>query len=200
MSSRALANLPGGVETNTDRAFQIEVISFSDRVLSDRYRGLWVGDFTEKHLAFLARIALWLNKHWGIPLALVPKFTRNPRYGLSAPQRLSGQAYKAFRGHLPHASVPENSHWDTGALNLPQVLRLAQGNSEEGGETDVALSEKDIEAIAARINRTLGDYNAKGEKRDPNNPSPMMGNARLRQIEKTVQRLEAKLVKMEEDG
>lgn len=73
---------------------------------------------------------------------------------------------------------------------------------EKYQEDDMALTDKQIEDIvekvAARVNRTLGDYTSDGKERknhkDGETPSPAeMGDARLREIERIVRRIENKV-------
>jgi hypothetical protein len=55
------------------------------------------------------------------------------------------------------------------------------------------VKEEDIEAIASRVNKTLGDYLASGEPRDPADPDPEQGNKRLVQIDNRLRRVEEKV-------
>ena len=64
--------------------------------------------------------------------------------------------------------------WDVNETTIPHT---------EGGD-DMPLTDDDIEKIAKRVNQVLGDYNAKGEPRDPDNPNPKQADARLRAIDK----------------
>ncbi len=62
----------------------------------------------------------------GIPLvAWLP--TRGPEaYGAGAPGRMTRHQWETFSGVCLHQHVHGNSHWDTGALNLPRVIEWAQ--------------------------------------------------------------------------
>jgi hypothetical protein len=57
-------------------------------------------------------------------------------------------------------------------------------------ESDMALSDADIEKIAKRINQVLGDYNADGTVRDgfggKGEPEPEQADKRLRKIDKNT--------------
>jgi hypothetical protein len=76
---------------------------------------------------------------------------------------------------------------------LPEISRMA----DRWKETGVALSDNDIERIAeataARVNRVLGDYNAKGEPVGPNKDNPQVAAAYIRQIKNISVRVEAKV-------
>ena len=128
MSSRALENRVGGVDTNHARVWQVEIVGYSDRAIA-RSIGrddLWVGNFTEADLEWIARQLAPLVEAFPIPFRLSPRFTRNPVYGLSAPQRMSFDEWRAFSGWTYHAACPENVHWDSGALNIPHIMVLVQ--------------------------------------------------------------------------
>ena len=77
---------------------------------------------------------------------------------------------------------------------LPEISRMA----DRWKETGVALSDKDVERIAHATNKVLGDYNAEGKERkqhkDGEDPSPPeMADARLREIERIVRRIDSKV-------
>lgn len=66
-----------------------------------------------------------------------------------------------------------------------------------GQEDDMPLSEDDIEKIAKRVNRTLGDYDASGKQRDKGDPkNPDTADERMRQIENTVRDLQTVVAKI----
>lgn len=63
---------------------------------------------------------------------------------------------------------------------------------EDGGGEEDEVKEEDIAAIAARVNRVLGDYNSKGE---PDSGDAEYADNRIRQIENKVDRILEKLNK-----
>jgi hypothetical protein len=58
-------------------------------------------------------------------------------------------------------------------------------------EQEDEVKDEDIQAIAARVNRALGDYNADGDKEQGTDGD--MADKRLRQIENTVRQIEDKV-------
>lgn len=61
------------------------------------------------------------------------------------------------------------------------------------GKDEDDVKPEDIEAIAKRVNQTLGDYKVDGEKREDAGPDPEQADKRLRQIENKVDKILKKL-------
>lgn len=128
MSSRALRDLPGGVETNRAHVFQFETIGYSDRALA-RSIGrddLWVGNWGDAEYGYMASILAQVAATQPVPWRLTPRYTRNPLYGTNAWQRMSFAEWRTFKGWTGHAWVPENDHWDPGAMDLPRLMHLTR--------------------------------------------------------------------------
>ncbi len=136
-SARALVNAPGGVETNTAGAVQIEIVGTCDPRFKARHpSALLVPDANADDLAGFLRVVAWLEKEWGIPRRDAARawlaYGVDPRrpgvtpasYGAS-PARMSGAEWLAARGWVGHQHVPENSHGDPG--NFP--IRLLTGST-----------------------------------------------------------------------
>lgn len=127
------------IRTNRDGAIQVEIICYSAKNIADQSPSrLWVGDLTDEQLGDLAAFGWWLFEEWGVPLSLHPKTmlaTDSSAYGANSITRMSTSDWD-FRtsvagnwGWTAHRSVPdENTHWDTGALDIPRILELAKGN------------------------------------------------------------------------
>jgi hypothetical protein len=97
-------------------------------------------------------------------------------------------------GHVATVSIGwVHDHW-----GLPYAGWAWDINEQTIGHGDEEdeVKDEDIEAIASRVNKTLGDYKADGKERDPSNKDPDQGNARLSQIEQVVRRLEDKVDKL----
>lgn len=63
-----------------------------------------------------------------------------------------------------------------------------------GDNDDMPLNDDDLEKIAHRVNKVLGDYDSEGDLRDGvNKGDAEQANARLNQIETVVRRLEDKI-------
>lgn len=147
-SARALVNLPGGVETNTAHAFQIELTGTCD----DRYRVKRAGwgtagvdyiywpDAPDWALAELAKILRWLDAEWpdfvlqdAAPRGWFAygKDERQPgrepaSYGASK-ARLSMPEWRRAYGVVGHQHVPENHHGDPGRFPIARLIELARG-------------------------------------------------------------------------
>ncbi len=62
-----------------------------------------------------------------------------------------------------------------------------------GEEEDMPLSEDDLQKIAQRVNKIIGEYGPDGKPRDPDNEDPETGNERLGQILKVVKDIQKKV-------
>ena len=108
-AATALANKPGGVETNRKRVVQIEVCA----VAKDP-------DWPEAQKRAVAKVMAFCARH-GVPLSSSVKFTDS-----SGVRRLSGSQWLAFKGWLGHQHAPENDHWDPGAIDITDLLSRAR--------------------------------------------------------------------------
>lgn len=139
-SSRALKNLPGGVETNTDDTIQIELIGTCDpRAVTGWAKNsvLWPAA-EEKHLSGVRAVLQAIVA--AVPT--IPWQDAAPRgwkaypgsYANGAGQRLTFEEWRNARGFLGHQHVPENTHGDPGAIPIGALLAGADDvmqNTEE---------------------------------------------------------------------
>lgn len=162
MSARALVNAPGGVETNTANAIQVELVGTCD----DKHAVEWPGvgkagvdyiywpDAPDWALAAVADFLRDMHARHGIPLdgpdmwLRYGKDDRRPgvwpaSYGAS-PARLSFSQWREFEGWCGHQHVPENSHGDPGALPFARIVAMAKGALEP---TSVGLTIADLQAL-----------------------------------------------------
>lgn len=126
-ASRAMRNLPGGVETNRWSAVQIEVVGYAANP-----------DWSPETIETTRRLMTWIEKQTGIRPA-APRFLSN-RDGfiarLDAPQRMGNQAWLRWDGWCGHQHVPENTHWDPGTIPITALLirePLTQENPKPQG-------------------------------------------------------------------
>lgn len=117
--SRALLNKPGGVETNADGAVQIEIAGMSEDA----------ADIEPDELGFYGEVLADIIRA-GIDVQLVaPPFKgANEAYGTNSSTRLSFSEWDDFNGVCGHQHVPENDHWDPGALDIDTVLNAARSS------------------------------------------------------------------------
>lgn len=158
VSSRALRNQAGGVQTNTLNASQVELVGTCDR----RHATTWTlggvtykagvdylysGNLPDWVIRDLAAFALWANKYHGVPLSSGLTFKPYPdSYGESNGVRMSGARWMDFKGHCGHQHVPENDHGDPGSFPMAKILEVAKGGTITGG-TDVALTDADAKKV-----------------------------------------------------
>lgn len=134
-SSRALANLSGGVETNTLNAVQLELIGTCDPKNSKSWGGdstliagkdyVYWPQATSAQLRWLARIIANFNKRHGLKLVAPQKFIPYPGSYGNSHVRLTGTEWRNTVGVVGHQHVPENSHGDPGNIDIDYVLKVA---------------------------------------------------------------------------
>ncbi|GAA0500616.1 peptidoglycan-binding protein [Streptomyces olivaceiscleroticus] len=134
VSSRALVNRSGGVETNTLNAVQVELVGTCDPSTSKKWGGkntrhiLWP-EAPDWALRELAKFVKWAHDEHGVPMSSSVSWKAYPAsYGATS-VRLSGGQWNSYRGWLGHQHVPENDHGDPGALDFDKVLSYAKGFS-----------------------------------------------------------------------
>lgn len=123
-SGSALYNASGGVETNRANAIQCEVMG----------QAAHIDDLPDETLRHLADWLTWCAEQTGTPLNFAT-FNGDGAYGEGAPQRFGGQEWLDFAGICGHQHVPENDHWDPGALPVDR-LRSFMGGSHSLNQED----------------------------------------------------------------
>lgn len=122
-AARALRNLPGGVQTNRAGAIQVEIVCYSDRDKAAQSASrLWVGDLGDHHLYDIRKFLEWcfagydVTDTWPGRQALSYSQANAPGF------RMSFDSWNAFTGVCGHQHVPENTHWDPGALDWSALV------------------------------------------------------------------------------
>ncbi len=117
-SAKSLRNLSGGVETNRDRAYQIELEgSWAESENWPEHAWKWLGE---------ALADLWLQigrdfaLEWGWKPLVGPDDGFTAR--VNAPQRYTAAEYDNANFMMGHCNVPENDHTDPGPLNKGKIL------------------------------------------------------------------------------
>ncbi|MFF8318013.1 hypothetical protein ACF06V_12685 [Streptomyces bobili] len=132
ISSRALRNRPGGVQTNTLNVCQVELVGTCDPELHTKWKAsgkahVYWPKAPGWALLGVARFLAWAHEQHDVPLrgpALWPAYPRS--YGNGAGQRMSGARWNDFKGVCGHMHVPENDHGDPGAIDFDELIRLAK--------------------------------------------------------------------------
>jgi hypothetical protein len=112
ISSRALVNKPGGVETNTLNVCQVELVGTCDPKTHAKWGDaphIYWPQAPEWALREVARCLVWLHQEHGVPLSGPKVWLPYPESaGARNGQRMSGKAWNAFKGICGHQHVPEN--------------------------------------------------------------------------------------------
>lgn len=128
VSARALKNKPGGVETNTLNACQVELVGTSDPVTHDKWSAthLYTPELPDWVIRDLAAFVKWMSTEHGVPLSSGLTFKAYPgSYGANG-VRMNGAQWSSFKGHCGHQHVPENDHGDPGAFPMNAILAAAK--------------------------------------------------------------------------
>lgn len=130
-AARALRNLKGGVETNRAVAFQVEIICYSAKYISDQKPSrLWVGDLPDTAYDDLRAFVAWTK----VPLVWPGRQALTAGQSMATGFRLSGRDWLGYHGVIGHQHVPENVHWDPGAFDWAQLIGddMAWNKPEDG--------------------------------------------------------------------
>jgi hypothetical protein len=112
--ARALQNLPGGVQTNLDSAIQIEIVGFASQP----------NGHPTAQIEALKSLMRWIEQTSGVkPKGPGRAFASG--YGQNS-LRFSGPQWDSFDGWCGHCHVPENDHWDPGAININNLLPVTE--------------------------------------------------------------------------
>lgn len=139
-SSRALMNRPGGVETNTLNAVQVEIVGTCDPTAHKRWARvphLYTPELPDWVIRDLAAFARWARDHHGVPLSSGQTFVSYPASYGATKTRMTGAEWNAFKGHCGHQHVPENDHGDPGAFPINAVLAAAGRTTDPSEEDDM---------------------------------------------------------------
>ena len=118
--SRSLRNAPGGVETNKDKAIQIEMVGFAGRPKA------------KDTLRNVAKLCRWIEATHGVPQDWPNGFPK-PSVNGNDPggHNRNAVTWDTKGGHYGHCHVPENAHWDP-AYTADEVAFLMRVNPEAG--------------------------------------------------------------------
>ena len=109
MAARALVQMAGGVTTNRMNCAQIEIIGYAAQG----------GPLDAQAIADLGALLAWLNAEWSVPIVAPYAFSATNYHRMSDPE------WSAFKGVCGHQHVPQNVHWDPGAMDVAAILDTA---------------------------------------------------------------------------
>jgi len=162
----ALEHPAGTIETNAARALQVEISGQAQN--TPDWPQAWLDNLAEDVIVPMCQ---WVASVGGsIDLLDVPAPGAIPGSASeAAPQRFTEQAWQAFRGICGHRHVPNNIHWDPGALDTNHIAAhaaltvgglLAAASTTEDEEMPKAyLSVADIPVLVSGL--TYRGYNGR---------------------------------------
>lgn len=135
VSSRALVNAAGGVQTNTLNVVQFELVGTCDpKTHKDwndkKVQHIYWPAAPDWALLGFAKVVRWAYDNHAVPMTSAVTWKAYPdSYGAKNGVRLSNTAWTDYRGWLGHQHVPENLHGDPGAMPMGKVLAYAKAKS-----------------------------------------------------------------------
>lgn len=133
--AKALKNLAGGVETNRrGGVIQVEIVGYA-------------AEAPFQSADWYTNLGRYLNRvcdQTGVPKVFPCGFVGGEGYGRRAAQRLSHAAWLTVEGIVGHQHVPENDHWDPGALDVARLSPHLQGDD---------VTPQDIATIVNAVNQ-----------------------------------------------
>ena len=142
--SRALLNLPGGVQTNLDGAIQIEIVGFAGK------------ETTRAQRKSIRRLSAWLTAQ-GVPGRWMNGAPTKRKHDREGQVKLSMTQWDDGSGHCGHSDVPENNHWDPAFVWA--TVRAVQGGWKQRDAKIKARIDKlrdRVRKIRARIKTLRG--------------------------------------------
>lgn len=155
VAARALRNPSGGVQTNRANAIQVEIICYSAKSVADQDPADrdWVAELDDQAIADLQAFIKWCGTEFGVKNVWPGKQAYSYAQANASGFRMSGTAWYAFNGVCAHQHVPENTHWDTGALRwdklmgeeiTPEAQYMFPIRRGDGGSADVNGKKEDV--------------------------------------------------------
>lgn len=147
--ARALRNTSRPGQTNREgRVFQVEIVG----------RARTMRDLPGDQLDWLgAEVVGPLARATGTPLVSSVEFL-DERAGFTlasedARQRLTAAAWDTYSGVLGHQHVPENTHWDPGAIDINRILTAARGSTAPTPTTgkETPMTDDDRKLLAQAV-------------------------------------------------
>ena len=157
ISSRALVNLRGGVETNTLNVVQVELVGTCDPDTHARWGSaahIYWPQAPDWALEGVADFLRWMHEEHGVPLSGPAKWPAYPTsYANGGHQRMSFAQWNDFTGVCGHMHVPENVHGDPGAIDFARLIQLAKTDEPTPPVTQPAQPKVSLAHIVAAARR-----------------------------------------------
>ena len=169
-SSRALVNVAGGVQTNTNNVCQVELVGTCDPATHTKWgssQHIYWPQAPDWALAEVAAFLRWMNANHGVPLTGPSKWPAYPAsYGNGSGQRMTGTQWNAFKGVCGHMHVTENDHGDPGAIDFPTLIALATGDTIEE-DPMAGITKQDIYDAVWKTDQLTAPADAPDVKTNP---------------------------------
>lgn len=153
-AARALKNEAGGVQTNRDSALQLEIICYSNKYIADTYNRLWVGDLSDENLADIREFLEWAHEWFGVKLEWPGKRALSYSEANAPGFRMSGAEWDSFNGVCAHQHLPENVHWDTGALDWSKLILEDILTPEQEARIIAAIEATPVKVWGVKVQRS----------------------------------------------
>jgi hypothetical protein len=108
---KGLMHPAGTPETNRARCIQVEICGYARSS----------PDWPESYYKHLASLATLIEHRIPIPRRVGRSFS-------ATPNRLTPQGFVRAAGHFGHEHVPNNDHWDPGAMRARHLLNLMEAH------------------------------------------------------------------------
>ncbi len=179
VSSRALVNRSGGVETNSLNAVQVELVGTCDERHAETWDGKRAGvdylfwpDAPDWAITELGRFIRWCSDNHGIRMqsTVTWKPYKKGQVGGSFGSngvRLTGAAWAKYYGWLGHQHVPENDHGDPGDLPIAAILTAAKGGTPPEEDPMAGITKQDIYDAVWRTDAVPAPADASDVKTNP---------------------------------
>ncbi|GGL27762.1 hypothetical protein H9L10_03485 [Phycicoccus endophyticus] len=153
--ARALVNADGGVQTNNDGAFQIELVGTC--VLGGP--GLFWPDAPDWAIEGARRFIEWANDDRGIPDHGPPQgwLPYPDSYGATR-VRFSQSGWDSYAGWCGHQHVPENDHGDPGDMSALFITPKEEPDMTPAQEKQLAQVAKQMASLTTKVDRLYDDY------------------------------------------
>lgn len=117
VASRALRHPSGTAQTNRHGAIQIEIIG-------DASDSPTMATSDPQLFTAVGVLMRWIERNAAVADIAHHPFDGEAAYGLSGSVRLSETEWLASNGWLGHQHVPNNTHWDPGAIDIAALLAV----------------------------------------------------------------------------
>jgi hypothetical protein len=172
VSSRALRNLAGGVQTNTLNVGQVEIVGTCDPATHLKWQQagiphLYMPELPDWAIRDLAAFAKWANEQHGVPLSSGLTFKAYPGSYGSNGVRMTGTQWSNFKGHCGHQHVPENDHGDPGAFPMAAILAAAKNGTIPEEDSVAGLTKQDVYDAVWKTDQIAAPVDAADVKTNP---------------------------------